>query len=70
MIGGVMNAFNQSQLADDNSGLLESCDWCNCLIHHWDLLNRSWIMDNGQVICNSCHREYLINSLTTNQDNV
>ena len=58
-----MNEFNRQQLAEDDSGLLESCDRCNCLIHGWDHISLAFVTFDGRVICNDCRRVELIESI-------
>ncbi len=53
-----MNAFNAKELAEDESGLLESCDFCNQLIHNWDCLQMSFLQEDGKtILCLHCWNE-------------
>lgn len=49
-----MNAFNRHEIDHDPDGLLESCDFCNRLIHNWDWMGWSFITFDGKVVCNDC----------------
>jgi len=51
-----MNAWNQQQLEDDDSGLLESCDCCNALIFNFDWLEMAHLMENGEIFCKNCFK--------------
>ena len=54
-----MNAFNKTELENDDSGLLESCDFCNALITGWEVLNNSFLTENCFVMCRNCHEATL-----------
>lgn len=49
-----MNAFNAHELANDQDGLLESCDKCNALIVNWETLNNCWITFDNKIVCKRC----------------
>lgn len=54
-----MNEFNRYQMAIDEHGFLESCDFCNRLIHNWGWMGWSWVMFDNQIACNECRGELL-----------
>jgi len=56
-----MNAFNEQVLRKDMelasaTGLMESCDVCNSLIHNWDCIGDMSFLDNDGVtiLCMGC----------------
>lgn len=49
-----MNAFNEKELLEDESGLLESCDFCNSLIINWEILSNSVVTFEGKISCRRC----------------
>jgi len=57
-----VNAFNAKileedmQVAPNGSGLVESCDVCNSLIHNWDCIgNMSFLDSDGvTILCMGC----------------
>jgi len=52
-----MNEFNRMQMALDDSGLTESCDRCNYLIHNWSWMGWAFVTFEGQIVCNNCRTE-------------
>jgi len=58
-----MNAFNAQQMADDECGLLESCDECNKLIHNWDCMSMSFVTEDSRIVCGFCRTELFKKSL-------
>jgi hypothetical protein len=53
-----MNAFAQQELLNDDSGLLEVCDFCGKLIFNWDWLEMATVHEDGRIICKHCLTEH------------
>lgn len=54
-----MNEWNKMQLTLDDSGLIESCDFCNALITNWIWLGMSFLTFDGKIMCNDCRTKSL-----------
>ena len=54
-----MNAWNAEEMKADESGLTESCDKCNRLIHNWDWLSMSFLDFDGRILCMWCKSEFI-----------
>jgi hypothetical protein len=50
-----MNAWQEKELAEDDSGLLEICDCCGKRIIHWNHIFRSILSEDGvRILCWVC----------------
>jgi hypothetical protein len=51
-----MNAFNEQVLAEDPSGLTESCDACNRVILNWNSVGDAATLseDGKTILCRAC----------------
>ena len=49
-----MNNFTRRELEEDDSGLLECCDFCNNLIFNWNTLENSFVKFDGRIACKNC----------------
>jgi len=57
-----MNAYNNSVLDGDPSGLIESCDICNAIIYNYEWIGEmAFVTEDGHIICIDCQIALLKN---------